>query len=823
MRICASVVEAAKHQVGLLARVESSEDEGLGKDDASKQGRIVDIDANKDIYLVNVHKDKDMFDVNDSDGDEVTVEDVEMLFDVVDNLDGDEVIVERVDVAEQDKEVVDDITLAKAFMKIKSAKPKALKVVIQELEHGITTTAPTTITAASSRPKAKGLVIHEQDQTPTPTVSSQQPSQVKDKGTQIEYGFKRAFAIPFGQDVETFTGTMFLNMDQLEKQLDNKEFQEIGSMADFKVLETQFQMFIKSQIYLDDEYKESIKKSIDKRALYKREYDSWVNERQMQTTEEKVDTSEALDASLVDIEMGHNQKSMIQASNQQNDAHADDADIRPTYNEEPMAKSRFCIDSESLNKVSILVVLDLSKVANPLYSLRVKDLFKSKDPQVVVAAAKLPILNPNEFDLWKMRIKQYFLMTDYSLWEVILNGDSPTPTRIVDGVVQVIAHTTVKQRLDKINELKARGTLLMALLDKHQLKFNIHKDAKSLMEAIEKRFGGNKIAKIDVDKEITLVEMETQADLGAKLQGRKDDDNAATREVNAAEPTVFHDEEVTMTMAQTLIKMTAEKARLLDEQMAKRLHDEEVEQAVARENSIQEEHDCLFEEYGWVQDVTVQREDMDALWRLVKEKFNTAVPTVDKEKALRVELKRLFKPDTDDVLWKLQRHDMYMLTEKNYPWSNGVITLMLSAKLQVEEDSDMARDLVMKIFMEANKPKSRNAVKKLLKKDQLMLDEELAFKLQADEEEEKRLQAEEKEELTNAEKAKLFMQFLEKRRKFFESKRSKEKRNKPPTQAQQRKIMCTYLNNIVTPRQGRNARRDEKGNHHKTLTSIKRN
>nr|GEX12269.1 uncharacterized mitochondrial protein AtMg00810-like [Tanacetum cinerariifolium] len=118
-----------------------------------------------------------------------------------------------------------------------------------------------------------------------------------------------------------------------------------------------------------------------------------------------------------------------------------------------------------------------------------KDLFKSKDPQVV-AATKLHILNPNEFDMWKMRIEQYFLMTDYSLWEVILDGDSPTPTRIVDGVVQSIAPTTAKQRLVKKNELKARGTL-MALPDKHQLKFNIHKDAKTLMEAIEKRFGGN--------------------------------------------------------------------------------------------------------------------------------------------------------------------------------------------------------------------------------------------------------------------------------------------------------------------------------------------
>nr|GEU56948.1 ribonuclease H-like domain-containing protein [Tanacetum cinerariifolium] len=82
---------------------------------------------------------------------------------------------------------------------------------------------------------------------------------------------------------------------------------------------------------------------------------------------------------------------------------------------------------------------------------------ESLSPQVV-SAAKLPILNPNEFDLWKMRIEQYFLMTDYSLSE----------------------------RLARKNELKARGTLLMALPDKHQLKFNTHKDAKTLMGAIEK-------------------------------------------------------------------------------------------------------------------------------------------------------------------------------------------------------------------------------------------------------------------------------------------------------------------------------------------------
>nr|GEX34717.1 hypothetical protein [Tanacetum cinerariifolium] len=82
-------------------------------------------------------------------------------------------------------------------------------------------------------------------------------------------------------------------------------------------------------------------------------------------------------------------------------------------------------------------------------------------------------------------------MTDYLLWEVILNGDYHAPTRVIEGVLQPVAPTTVEQRLARKNELKACGSLVMALPDKHQLKFNTHKDAKTLMEAIEKRFGGN--------------------------------------------------------------------------------------------------------------------------------------------------------------------------------------------------------------------------------------------------------------------------------------------------------------------------------------------
>nr|GEY95965.1 hypothetical protein [Tanacetum cinerariifolium] len=258
-----------------------------------------------------------------------------------------------------------------------------------------------------------------------------------------------------------------------------------------------------------------------------------------------------------------------------------------------------------------------------------------------------------------------------------------------------------------------------------------------------------KIEAIDVNEDITLVDMEKDEEvvtMDVEPQERIDqeDVNAASKGVNTAEATVFDDEEVTITMAQTLIKMKVEKAKLLDEQIAQKLHDEEkpVSIAQARKNIIiylknmagyKMEHfrgmtyekvrPIFKKEYNKVQtlfkpdkdveepkkkrvaDVTLlqesfkklkavevsgskstqeipsndpkemskedvqnivggiteayqsfedmlkgfDREDLFALWNLVKEKFSSAVPSVDKEKALWVELKRLFEPDADDL------------------------------------------------------------------------------------------------------------------------------------------------------------------------------
>ncbi|GKD63948.1 hypothetical protein Tco_1306056, partial [Tanacetum coccineum] len=74
--------------------------------------------------------------------------------------------------------------------------------------------------------------------------------------------------------------------------------------------------------------------------------------------------------------------------------------------------------------------------------------------------------------------------------------------------------------------------------------------------------------------------------------------------------------------------------------------------------------------------------------------------------------------------------------------------------------------------------------------------DDIHAKIEVDHELAQRLQAEEQEELCVEENAKLFQQLLKQRRNHFAAKNAEEKRNKPPTQAQQRKIMCSYLKNM---------------------------
>ncbi|GJY06019.1 hypothetical protein Tco_0371959 [Tanacetum coccineum] len=108
---------------------------------------------------------------------------------------------------------------------------------------------------------------------------------------------------------------------------------------------------------------------------------------------------------------------------------------------------------------------------------------------------KVPMLKPGEYELWRMRMEQYIQMVDYALWEVIENGNSAPKTTLVEGVEKVIPPITAEEKAQRRLELKARNTLFMGIPNEHQLKFNSIKDAKSLLQAIKKRVGGNAATK----------------------------------------------------------------------------------------------------------------------------------------------------------------------------------------------------------------------------------------------------------------------------------------------------------------------------------------
>nr|GEV18671.1 putative ribonuclease H-like domain-containing protein [Tanacetum cinerariifolium] len=117
------------HRVRLTTRVESSDEESLGEEDASKQGRkIANIDVDKELTLID-ETTEDLGRINS-----------EEMFDI-DVRNDEEMFVESVDVAEKakeivvDKDLIDDITLAKALMKIKvtvtDTRPKAKSILMQ--------------------------------------------------------------------------------------------------------------------------------------------------------------------------------------------------------------------------------------------------------------------------------------------------------------------------------------------------------------------------------------------------------------------------------------------------------------------------------------------------------------------------------------------------------------------------------------------------------------------------------------------------------------------------------------------------------------------
>ncbi|GJT56903.1 hypothetical protein Tco_0991957 [Tanacetum coccineum] len=72
-----------------------------------------------------------------------------------------------------------------------------------------------------------------------------------------------------------------------------------------------------------------------------------------------------------------------------------------------------------------------------------------QDSAHMVAASKVPMLKPGEFELWRMRIEQYIQMINYALWEVIKNGNIAPKTTVMEGVEKVMPPTTTEEKAQK--------------------------------------------------------------------------------------------------------------------------------------------------------------------------------------------------------------------------------------------------------------------------------------------------------------------------------------------------------------------------------------
>nr|GEZ00980.1 hypothetical protein [Tanacetum cinerariifolium] len=126
-----------------------------------------------------------------------------------------------------------------------------------------------------------------------------------------------------------------------------------------------------------------------------------------------------------------------------------------------------------------------------LYSLKEMDLESAQNNDVV----KLLLLKQGGYEMWELTIEQYFQVQDYALWDVIENGNSfkpiPQTTANADGTSTstIPEPVTTKEKAQKKNDVKARSMLLMALPNEHLLTFSQYKDAKTLFEAIQARFG----------------------------------------------------------------------------------------------------------------------------------------------------------------------------------------------------------------------------------------------------------------------------------------------------------------------------------------------
>ncbi|GJW39660.1 putative ribonuclease H-like domain-containing protein [Tanacetum coccineum] len=209
---------------------------------------------------------------------------------------------------------------------------------------------------------------------------------------------------------------------------------------------------------------------------------------------------------------------------------------------------------------------------------------------------------------------------------------------------------------------------------------------------------GRMIVEIDEDPDISLVQHD------AKVHGRHEHDMEPDFEFTTAE------EVYTTKKGVTTAKLVS----------------------TAGASSTKDKGKAIMEEVETIQTKTklqLEQKDLGEYTHLFQSESERVIPELAAGSSKRDAEEELVQENRDDELWKLQKHihdkltwklydscgvhhvstedgiDIYMLVEREYPLSRGNLTLMLVAKLLVEQDSKMSRELLRKIFMQVEIPR----------------------------------------------------------------------------------------------------------------------
>nr|GEU95411.1 hypothetical protein [Tanacetum cinerariifolium] len=283
--------------------------------------------------------------------------------------------------------------------------------------------------------------------------------------------------------------------------------------------------------------------------------------------------------------------------------------------------------------------------------------------------AKIPVLDTRKFEQWQFRIQQYLQHEHYALWEVIEFGDSyKVPT------TNDLNNTTTRN-----DDEQSRRTVTITTEDMQKKSFRVEDfiPIGSKEEAKRLKRKGLNLEQEHVKKQKTS---EEDPEIGK-----------STEEISK-------------------------------EKMKEMMQLVPVEDVYVQ--ALQVKHPII----DWKQ---LDREDPNQLWALVKEYLSIRPATSEKEMELWVELKRLYEPDPKDQLWSQTQNymhaptewklydlsgvhhvtakdkEIFMLVEKDYPLRKGLALVMISYKLQVENYSQMAEDLIRKIYNITNTPRQQ--------------------------------------------------------------------------------------------------------------------